>query len=181
MWTTSSSSPPPPSPYFQPPPLSSSFSNLTIGLQKPWDRIPPLLSCHHRLLTLWRPRHHKQHNLQQKYPPTSRRRKVPQKKRPPHQPQIHRSQVSLFVSFLMLLIISGLICLWYLIPVKVWWFWHIREHETLICITKKIFLIMEFKSPLKLESKSVLWVHWINWQFPFNITDCWFMRKSILM
>ena len=103
---------PPPSPYFQPPLLSSSFSNLTIGLQKPWDRIPPLLSCHHRLhLTLWRPCHHKQHNLQQKYPPTSRRHKVPQKKRPPHQPQIHRSQVSLFVGSLMLLIISGLICL----------------------------------------------------------------------
>ena len=96
-------SPPPPSPYFQPPPLSSSFSNLTIGLQKPWDRIPPLLSCHHRLLTLWRPRHHKQHNLQQKYPPTSRRRKVPQKKRPPHQLQTQRSQVSLFVGSLMLL------------------------------------------------------------------------------
>lgn len=109
--------PPPPSPYFQPPPLSSSFSNLTIGLQKPWDRIPPLLSCHHRLhLTLWRPCHHKHHNLHQKYPPTSRRHKVPQKKRPPHQPQTQRSQVSLFVGSLMLLIISGLICLWYLIP-----------------------------------------------------------------
>ena len=107
---------PPPSPYFQPPPLSSSFSNLTIGLQKPWDRIPPLLSCHHRLLTLWRPRHHKQHNLQLKYPPTSRRRKVPQKKRPPHQPQTQRSQVSLFFSFFMLLIISGLTCLRCLIP-----------------------------------------------------------------
>ena len=104
--------PPPPSPYFQPPPLSSSFSNLTIGLQKPWDRIPPLLSCHHRLhLTLWRPCHHKQHNLKQKYPTTPRRRKVPQKKGKPHQPQKQRSQVSLFISFLVLLIISGLICL----------------------------------------------------------------------
>ena len=105
------------SPYFQLPPPLDLFSNLTIGLQKPWDRLRPMLWCHHRLrLTLWRPRHHKQHNLQQKYPPTSRRRKVPQKERPPHQPQTQRSQVSLFFSFLMLLIISGLICLWYLIP-----------------------------------------------------------------
>ena len=104
-------------PVFSTSPPLDLFSNLTIGLQKPWDRLRPMLWCHHRLrLTLWRPRHHKQHNLQQKYPPTSRRRKVPQKERPPHQPQTQRSQVSLFFSFLMLLIISGLICLWYLIP-----------------------------------------------------------------
>ena len=93
---------------------SSSFSNLTIGLQKLWDRVRPLLLCHYRLhLTLWRPCPHKHHNLHQKHPATPRRRKVPQKK---GKPQKQRSQVSLFISFLVLLIISGLTCLRCLFP-----------------------------------------------------------------
>ena len=96
---------------------SSSFSNLTIGLQKLWDRVRPLLLCHYRLhLTLWRPCPHKHHNLHQKHPTTPRRRKVPQTKGKPHQPQKQRSQVSLFISFLVLLIISGLTCLRCLFP-----------------------------------------------------------------
>ena len=33
----------------------------------------------------------------------------------------------------------------------------------------------------KVVVKSLIWVHWINWQFAFNIIDCCFMRKSILM
>ena len=34
-------------------------------------------------------------------------------------------------------------------------------------------MIMESKSPLRLESKSVIRVHWINWQVTFIITNCY--------
>ena len=140
---------PPPSPYFQPPLLSSSFSNLTIGLQKPWDRIPPLLSCHHRLhLTLWRPCHHKQHNLQQKYPTTPSRRKVPQKK---GKPQNQWSQVSLFISFLVLLIISGLTYLRCLFPSRLSRQWQTNRYffcNLIVCFCwqNKFFILISENS-----------------------------------
>ena len=126
---------------------SSSFSNLTIGLQKLWDRVRP--RCHHRLhLTLWRPCPHKHHNLHQKHPATPRRRKIPQKKGKPHQPQKQRSQVSLFISFLVLLIISGLTCLRCLFPSRLSRQWQTNRYffcNLIVCFCwqNKFFLIFE--------------------------------------